>query len=167
MADEINCADMTADCEEDENKKYGVAPNLDAVHTRGYAKRSLVLDDCSSWPVFSCTDTWGGPDYHGIFAFSVTITEEMKGRIIGFSLDTGADDIWNTDNPQIMVYVNGVLTCAMDLNHHEVILSDSAVLGKVYDIRLYAYVNSPGKSNFFIILRYSQRNRRQRRFIMI
>ena len=37
MADEINCADMTADCEEDENKKYGVAPNLDAVHTRGYA----------------------------------------------------------------------------------------------------------------------------------
>ena len=46
--------------------------------------------------------------------------------MIGFSLDTGADDIWNTDNPQIMVYVNGVLTCAMDLNHHEVILSDSA-----------------------------------------
>lgn len=151
MADEINCADMTADCEEDENKKYGVAPNLDAVHTRGYAKRSLVLEDCSSWSVFSCTDTWGGPDYHGIFAFSVTITEEMKGRIIGFSLDTGADDIWNTDNPQIMVYVNGVLTCAMDLNHHEVILSDCAEPGKIYDIRLYAYVNSPGKSNFLYL----------------
>lgn len=151
MADEINCADMTADCEEDENKKYGVAPNLDAVHTRGYAKRSLVLEDCSSWPVFSCTDTWGGQDYHGIFAFSVTITEEMKGRIIGFSLDTGADDIWNTDNPQIMVYVNGVLTCAMDLNHHEVILSDCAEPGKIYNIRLYAYVNSPGKSNFLYL----------------
>ncbi len=151
MADEINCVDMTADCEEDENKKYGVAPNLDAVHTRGYAKRSLVLEDCSSWPVFSCTDTWGDPDYHGIFAFSVTITEEMKGRIIGFSLDTGADDIWNTDNPQIMVYVNGVLTCAMDLNHHEVILSDCAEPGKIYDIRLYAYVNSPGKSNFLYL----------------
>lgn len=151
MADEINCVDMTADCEEDENKKYGVAPNLDAVHTRGYAKRSLVLEDCSSWPVFSCTDTWGGQDYHGIFAFSVTITEEMKGRIIGFSLDTGADDIWNTDNPQIMVYVNGVLTCAMDLNHHEVILSDCAEPGKIYDIRLYAYVNSPGKSNFLYL----------------
>ena len=151
MADEINCADMTADCEEDENKKYGVAPNLDAVHTRGYAKRSLVLEDCSSWPVFSCIDTWGGPDYHGIFAFSVTITEEMKGRIIGFSLDTGADDIWNTDNPQIMVYANGVLTCAMDLNHHEVILSDCAEPGKIYDIRLYAYVNSPGKSNFLYL----------------
>ena len=95
--------------------------------------------------------TWGGPDYHGIFAFSVTITEEMKGRIIGFSLDTGADDIWNTDNPQIMVYVNGVLTCAMDLNHHEVILSDCAEPGKIYDIRLYAYVNSPGKSNFLYL----------------
>ena len=45
MADEINCADKTADCEEDENKKYGVAPNLDAVHTKGYAKRSLVMED--------------------------------------------------------------------------------------------------------------------------
>lgn len=75
----------------------------------------------------------------------------MKGRIIGFSLDTGADDIWNTDNPQIMVYVNGVLTCAMDLNHHEVILSDCAEPGKIYDIRLYAYVNSPGKSNFLYL----------------
>ena len=81
----------------------------------------------------------------------MTITEEMKGRIIGFSLDTGADDIWNTDNPQIMVYVNGVLTCAMDLNHHEVILSDCAEPGKIYDIRLYAYVNSPGKSNFLYL----------------
>ena len=64
---------------------------------------------------------------------------------------TGADDIWNTDNPQIMVYVNGVLTCAMDLNHHEVILSDCAEPGKIYDIRLYAYVNSPGKSNFLYL----------------
>ena len=148
MADDIST--MT-DGEEDENKKYGVAPNLDAAHTRGYAKRSRVLEDCSSWPVFDCSDTWGGPDYHAIFAFSVTLTEAMAGRMVGFSLDTGADDIWNTDNPQIMVYINGVLTCAMDLNHHEVILSDSAVPGETYDIRLYAYVNSPGKSNFLYI----------------
>ena len=41
MADEINCADMTADCEEDENKKYGVAPNLDAVHTRAMRREVL------------------------------------------------------------------------------------------------------------------------------
>ena len=145
-----NISTMT-DGEEDENKKYGVAPNLDAAHTRGYAKRSRVLEDCSNWPVFDCSDTWGGPDYHAIFAFSVTLTEAMADRMVGFSLDTGADDIWNTDNPQIMVYINGVLTCAMDLNHHEVILSDSAVSGETYDIRLYAYVNSPGKSNFLYI----------------
>ena len=49
MAYEINCADKTADCEEDENKKYGVAPNLDAAHTKGYAKRSLVMEDSSSF----------------------------------------------------------------------------------------------------------------------
>lgn len=145
-----NISAMT-DSEEDENKKYGVAPNLDAAHTRGYAKRSRVFEDCSNWPIFDCSDTWGGPDYHAIFAFSVTLTEAMAGRMVGFSLDTGADDIWNTDNPQIMVYVNGVLTCAMDLNHHEVILSDSAVPGETYDIRLYAYVNSSGKSNFLYV----------------
>lgn len=60
------------------------------------------------------------------FCFFCDNYRRDEGRIIGFSLDTGADDIWNTDNPQIMVYVNGVLTCAMDLNHHEVILSDCA-----------------------------------------
>ena len=36
-------------------------------------------------------------------------------------------------------------------NHHEVILSDCAEPGKIYDIRLYAYVNSPGKSNFLYL----------------
>lgn len=123
----------------------------DGMPCAGYGKRECALSDCSSWPVFSCSDTWGGPDYHAVFAFTVTMKEEMQGRTIGFSLDTGADDIWNTDNPQIMVYVNGTLTCAMDLNHHEVILSDSAKQGDVYDIRLYAYVNSPGKSNFLYI----------------
>ena len=142
---------VTTDKKEDENKKYGIAPNLDAAHTKGYAKRGRVLEDCSDWPIFDCSDTWGGPDYHAIFAFSVTLTKAMAGRVVGFSLDTGADDIWNTDNPQIMVYINGVLTCAMDLNHHEVILSDYAVPGEIYDIRLYAYVNSPGKSNFLYI----------------
>ncbi len=148
MADDVN---NDAISEEDENKKYGVAPSLDDVHTKGYAKRNRVLEDCGNWSVFDCSDTWGGPDYHAIFAFSVTLTEAMAGRMVGFSLDTGADDIWNTDNPQIMVYVNGVLTCAMDLNHHEVILSDSAVPGETYDIRLYTYVNSSGKSNFLYI----------------
>lgn len=153
MADENNKTSEQESqiCELDENAKYGIKPNLDATHTRGYAKRGRVLEDCSNWPEFDCTDTWGGPDYHAIFAFSVTLTEAMKGRIVGFSLDTGADDIWNTDNPQIMVYINGKLTCAMDLNHHEVILSDSAVPGESYEIRLYAYVNSPGKSNFLYI----------------
>ncbi len=153
MADENNKTSEQESqiCELDESAKYGIKPNLDATHTRGYAKRGRVLEDCSNWPEFDCTDTWGGPDYHAIFAFSVTLTEAMKGRIVGFSLDTGADDIWNTDNPQIMVYINGKLTCAMDLNHHEVILSDSAVPGESYEIRLYAYVNSPGKSNFLYI----------------
>lgn len=117
----------------------------------GYGKRSRVSEDCSAWPVFDCSDTWGGPDSHCIFAFGVTIEPQMAGRQIGVSLDTGATDIWNTDNPQIMVYVNGTLTCAMDLNHHEVILSDCAVSGDCYDIRLYAYVNSPGKSNFLYL----------------
>ena len=40
MADEINCADMTADCEEDENKKYGVAPNLQ--YTQGAMLREVL-----------------------------------------------------------------------------------------------------------------------------
>lgn len=114
----------------------------------GYGRRFHVLDDCSDWPIFSCEDTWGGRDYHAIFAFTVTIKNEMEGRTIGVSLDTGATNIWNTDNPQIMVYINGILTCAMDMNHNEVILSDSAQVGEAYDIRLYAYVNSPDKSNF-------------------
>ena len=105
---------------------------------------------CSNWPDFFMRRYGVVQITMDFLLFLWKITEQMKGRMIGFSLDTGADDIWNTDNPQTAVYVNGVLTCAMDLNHHEVILVIVQSQEKIYDIRLYAYVNSPGKSNFFI-----------------
>ena len=47
----------------------------------------------------------------------VTIPEQMEGHTVRAVLNTGATDIWNTDNPQIMAYVNGRFAATLDMNH--------------------------------------------------
>ncbi len=64
-------------------------------------------------------------------------------------LNTGATNVWNADNPQVFVYLNGVLTGTMDMNHHELLLEQVAQAGKQYNVRFYAYSNYSQKTNFF------------------
>lgn len=71
------------------------------------------------WRDFGRDETWGGKDLHYWFLAAVTVTAAMDGRQIRVILNTGATDIWNTDNPQVMAYVDGRLAGTMDLNHQE------------------------------------------------
>ena len=81
------------------------------------------------WRDFGRDETWGGKDLHYWFLAAVTVTAAMDGRQIRVILNTGATDIWNTDNPQVMAYVDGRLAGTMDLNHQELILSDHGRVG--------------------------------------
>lgn len=113
-----------------------------------YGQRERVLESTKGWEVFSCQQTWGGPDRHFCFAAVLPMPEAAGGKEIVLRLNTGADDIWNTDNPQFLAYVNGTLRCAMDMNHHEVVVSSCARAGETADVRLYAYSNSKTCTNF-------------------
>ena len=61
------------------------------------------------WMPFGACETWGGRDRHFWFRTKVVIRKEWAGKEVRVTLNTGADDIWNTDNPQIMAYKNGIL----------------------------------------------------------
>lgn len=101
------------------------------------------------WRPFGQDETWGGGDRHYWFAASVTITEALAGKPVLAMLGTGAADIWNTDNPQILVYVDGTMAGTMDMNHQEILLTDDAVAGTLYKLAFYAYSNSARRTNFF------------------
>lgn len=117
----------------------------------GYGERETVLSDTRDWVPFGTYETWGGREVHTCFQALFTVPEEWEGRKLVMLLQTGATDIWNTDNPQFLVYVNGSMLCGHDMNHHEVILTEQAKAGEVFDYRLYAYSNSVGQDNFLLL----------------
>lgn len=117
----------------------------------GYGERSKVLSDTRDWKEFDRFETWGGREVHACFAAKIQIPEQWDGKCVAVTLQTGATDIWNTDNPQFLVYINGEMICGHDMNHNEVILSECARGGEEYDYRLYAYSNSSQKDVFLLL----------------
>ncbi|MDO5415660.1 MAG: alpha-mannosidase, partial [Lachnospiraceae bacterium] len=101
------------------------------------------------WKPFASGETWGGGDTHWWFYGKVEIPAHYDGKKVILSLSTGATDIWNTDNPQIIAYVNGKMAATLDMNHTRIILSEKARAGEVYETAFYAYSNLSEKTNFF------------------
>lgn len=114
--------------------------------TIGYNQRNVIFEDANGWETFPGGSHWGGKDTHCCFKVNVTIPEEFSGKVAAVRLQTGATDIWDTDNPQFMVYVDGVMVCAMDMNHQEIILTENAMAGQSYEIGFYSYSNSESPS---------------------
>lgn len=103
------------------------------------------------WKKFGVWETWGGPDQHFWFYTNITIPEHYQDDTVMLTLKTGCTDIWNTDNPQVLVYVNGELAATMDMNHAQMILCEKAISGEVYEVAFYVYSNYSEHTNFFTL----------------
>lgn len=103
------------------------------------------------WRIFDPDETWGGSDRHYWFTASVTIPPVLAGKPVLAVLETGATDLWNTDNPQILVYIDGTMAGTMDMNHQEILLTEYAAAGTLYELAFYAYSNSARRTNFFYL----------------
>jgi alpha-mannosidase len=117
----------------------------------GYGERENCFDENGEWTEFGRSDTWGGRETHAAFKAKIEIPGEYAGKKVTVTLNTGATDIWNTDNPQFLVYINGRMICGHDMNHNEVILCSDAIPGEVYEYGLYAYSNGEAASDFLIL----------------
>lgn len=90
------------------------------------------------WKEFQTGDLWGGRDNHRWFKTQVTVPESFSGKVVALSFKT-YDEGWDAINPQFMLYINGEHIQGIDMNHREVIISDTAVAGEIYEIDLHAY----------------------------
>ncbi len=117
-----------------------------------YGHRKELFDDCSGWDEFKNGGMWGEPDRHYLFRLKVEIPESFCGKEVSFFMSTGADDIWNTDNPQMLIYINGIRRCGMDMNHNRVCIYEKSdwESGKdrCVDIAIYAYSNLSENGNY-------------------
>ena len=116
-----------------------------------YGNRETVLDDVSEWDRFEHGATWGEPDTHYCFHVEVEIPEMFRNKEVLFFLSTGAEDIWNTNNPQMLVYKDGKRRCGMDMNHNSITIFEkedwNTDRNRIVDIRIYAYSNLDKNDN--------------------
>ncbi len=117
----------------------------------GYGERETCFNEDGVWNDFGRNETWGGHETHAAFKTIITIPQEYAGKKVAVTLNTGATDIWNTDNPQFIVYINGKIICGHDMNHNEVILCKEAVPGEQYEYALYAYSNGAEGRDFLLL----------------
>ncbi|MCR5823077.1 MAG: alpha-mannosidase [Lachnospiraceae bacterium] len=117
----------------------------------GYGERETCFSDEGVWTEMGRSDTWGGTETHAAFKTKITIPNAFAGKRVTVTLNTGATDIWNTDNPQFLVYINDKIVCGHDMNHNEVVMCSDAIPGTVYDYGLYAYSNGSSASDFLIL----------------
>ncbi|HCL04100.1 MAG TPA: alpha-mannosidase, partial [Lachnoclostridium phytofermentans] len=102
-----------------------------------------------SWADFKENQLWGGDLEYFWFETIVTIPEQFDGKCVVFELSTGKEGEWDAINPQFAVYIDGMLRQGFDVNHREIVLSESAKWGENYRIILSAFT---GTSNFRLTL---------------
>ncbi len=117
-----------------------------------YGHRNELLKDCTDWDDFEAGSVWGEPDGHELFRVTVIVPEKFSGKEVFFFLSTGAEDIWNTDNPQMLVYINGSRRSGMDMNHNSISIYKAEDWKKrtdrTVDIAIYAYSNLSVNGNY-------------------
>lgn len=108
--------------------------------------------DTTAWELFDGRECWGGHREYYWFDMTARIPEEFEGKCVCFELLTGREGQWDATNPQFTCYVNGVLRQGLDVNHREVLLTESAKAGESYRIVLSAFT---GDQNFKLKLQVS------------
>lgn len=93
-------------------------------------------------PFDSKTMHWYGPDKHYWFRVDFTVPESLNNKPMWLKVRTQIDEWDDAKNPQFLLFVNGVATQGIDMNHREVLLTKSAKAGDTYRIDLQAYTGT-------------------------
>ncbi|MBQ6240519.1 MAG: alpha-mannosidase [Firmicutes bacterium] len=100
----------------------------------GYKKGSTPPSD--GYRPFAPDTLLSGRDSHFWFHLQFRTPDAQKGRTPFFRLITGKDGNWDATNPQAMIYIDGQLVQAIDVNHTMVQLES----GRDIDMYLYLYM---------------------------
>lgn len=131
----------------DELKRISVVQKV-AVDDWTYKKGNYIFPqdvDASevAWENFDCkTMHWYGPDKHYWFRAEFTVPESMAGKAIWMNVRTQIDEWDDGKNPQFLLFLDGVATQGIDMNHRKVLLSKNAVAGQTYKFDLPSYTGT-------------------------
>lgn len=121
----------------------------------GYYEWNQASETSGGWEKFAGGSCLAGEDLHCCFQAEIILPSTFTGKTAAVCVHTGAVDIWNTDNPQFLVFVDGIMKCALDMNHQEVILTGEARERQHFTLGFFAYTNSSNASLFFEVNAYA------------
>jgi alpha-mannosidase len=107
------------------------------------------LSEHGSWEKILARDIWGGHREFFYFRTTLQMPEACAGKRVTYELRTGKEGEWDAINPQFMLFINGERRMGLDVNHREVLLTESAKAGETFEILLQAYT---GDNNFSLHL---------------
>ena len=81
---------------------------------------------------------WGGDDAYAWFRADFVVPEDMAGKRLVFTVETGSTG-WDATNPQFLVFINKKLIQGFDVNHKEALMCEAAKAGDKYTFDLQAY----------------------------
>ena len=105
----------------------------------GYKKPGGLPDVLSpGWREFSSGGYWGGEsDMHAWFTADVIVPPKFVGKTVRLCVDTQRSG-WDLKNPQFMLFIDGVLQQAFDVNHRSFLLPEGCTN---FHMDLYAYTS--------------------------
>ena len=130
------------------NEKSYQVHQFEMKHTDGIREDVSEISD-EGWTGITDEAVWGGHREFFYFRTEFTVPAEAAGKRLIVELRTGREGLWDALNPQFLAYVNGKVSCGLDVNHREIFLTDNAVPGETYHLLLSAYT---GDDNHFLRL---------------
>lgn len=110
------------------------------------------------WKKFDTeNDRWYGKDRHYWFRSEIIIPEDFDGKNLWIHIRTQLEDWDDGRNPQFLVFINGVPTQGLDINHLEIKLADSAKAGEKMQVDLQAYTGTL-HNEFKLLVDIEERN---------
>lgn len=95
--------------------------------------------DTGNWSDYTLGDKWNGYMEHCWFRTEVIIPDELENHDVTLEVTTGRESYWDSINPQMMVYVDGKLIHALDINHRFIDVVQNAKAGEKHLVAIYAY----------------------------
>lgn len=131
---------------------YADKRELSSIRMTGTGRRIRNPEELNEqdWAVSDGEPVWGGNNEYYWFRFEAVIPESYRGKTAVLEITTGREGQWDATNPQFLVYVNGKVRQGLDVNHTEILLTESANAGEVFRIDLSAFT---GTQNFRLHLK--------------
>ncbi len=106
------------------------------------------------WALLDERLSWGGDSEYYWFRFETVIPGELEGETVVLEITTGREGEWDANNPQFLAFVDGETRQGLDVNHREILLTESAVPGQKFRVELSAFT---GPENENLIMRVQRK----------